>query len=565
MILRDSQQEFVDKSVVALEKYGNTLGVASTGFGKTIVMSSIIGKLISNNRGLKTCVLAHRDELTYQNQDKFLKVNPEITTSLVNAKSKDWSGQVNFAMVQTLSRSNNLFTMPKIDFLVIDEAHHAPAKTYQQVIKRAKELNPCLKLLGVTATPARGDKTGLGTVFNNCAIQVRLIKIIQDGHLVMPRTFVIDLGVHEQLQALTPKTNGEYDEEEVADIMDKDPINEAVVEHWIEKAGDRKTVVFCSTIEHARNVTNAFSNAGVSAALITGELSKEQRAHILKAMVNGDIQVIVNVHVLTEGWDFPPISCVVLLRTASNKSTMIQMVGRGLRIVDNREYPDLVKINCIVLDFGASSLIHGNLEQDVDLSKVDNLPNSVNGAEEEEYIDCPECNLQIPKTIQECPFCGAVIREVMGKTLIANFGMREIDMLSKSKFAWGNIPMQSKDILYTCGFEAWSCVCPNEEHDIVVGGGNTKDSTLEPQVIYQGDKPTAISKGNDYLYELESESSAQKSAKWRKCPPSENQINIINKYLSKYSLSNLTQGDVSNIISFEFSAKNKIKQLGYQL
>ena len=67
-------------------------------------------------------------------------------------------------------------------------------------------------------------------------------------------------------------------------------------------------------------------------------------------MVNGDIQVIVNVHVLTEGWDFPPISCVVLLRTASNKSTMIQMVGRGLRIVDNREYPDLVKINCIVLD-----------------------------------------------------------------------------------------------------------------------------------------------------------------------------------------------------------------------
>ncbi|XP_022778852.1 putative ATP-dependent helicase IRC3, partial [Stylophora pistillata] len=206
------------------------------GFGKTIVLSSILGKIIEANNSTKACVLAHRDELTYQNQDKFLKINPEINTSLVNANTKDWDGQVNFAMVQTLSREKTLNSMPKLDILVIDEAHHSTAKTYRTIINKAKELNPNLKLLGVTATPARGDKNGLGRVFSNCAMQVKLGDVIGDGHLVMPRTFIIDVGIQDKLKELHKRTKGEYDEEEVEAIMNVEPVNEAVVEHWKEKA-----------------------------------------------------------------------------------------------------------------------------------------------------------------------------------------------------------------------------------------------------------------------------------------------------------------------------------------
>ena len=113
MILRPRQQEFVDKSIRALEKYNNTVSVASTGAGKTICFSAVIKKLAQLK--IQVVVLAHRDELTYQNQDKFLKVAPNITTSVVNADRKDWGGQVVFAMVQTLTRDEHLHNMRLVD------------------------------------------------------------------------------------------------------------------------------------------------------------------------------------------------------------------------------------------------------------------------------------------------------------------------------------------------------------------------------------------------------------------------------------------------------------------
>jgi superfamily II DNA or RNA helicase len=125
-------------------------------------------------------------------------------------------------------------------------------------------------------------------------------------------------------------------------------------------------VVFCSTVEHAQNVAAAFRAHGITATTVHGEMSDAERKATLGAYAKGRIQVITNVAVLTEGWDHPPTSCVVLLRPSSYKSTMIQMVGRGLRTVNPEEYPGVVKTDCIILDFGTSSLIHGSLEQDVD-------------------------------------------------------------------------------------------------------------------------------------------------------------------------------------------------------
>ena len=128
MLLRPRQKLFVERSIAALDIHRNTLGVAPTAAGKTIMLSAVAGALVGD-RGAKACVLAHRDELTDQNRTKFGRVNPGVTTSVVDANSKSWKAQVTFAMAPTLSRALNLDAMPALDLLVIDEAHHAVAQS----------------------------------------------------------------------------------------------------------------------------------------------------------------------------------------------------------------------------------------------------------------------------------------------------------------------------------------------------------------------------------------------------------------------------------------------------
>ena len=152
-------------------------------------------------------------------------------------------------------------------------------------------------------------------------------------------------------------------------------------------------------------------------------------------MPPGEVRVVVNVAVLTEGWDHPPTSCVVLLRPSSYKSTMIQMVGRGLRTVDPAEHPGIVKTDCIVLDFGTSSLTHGTLEQDVDLDGRDPTPG------EAPTKTCPDCEAEIPLALTRMPDlrprCSAD-GEVAGRTAARpSFVMTEIDLLKRSSFRLG--------------------------------------------------------------------------------------------------------------------------------
>ena len=198
MILRPRQSLLVARSLAALKAHGNTLAVAPTGMGKTLVLSAVIGTTLGGS-GLKACVLAHRDELTAQNRAKFLRVNPGLSTSVVDASSKSWQGQTTFAMVQTLSRAANLAQMPALDLMVVDEAHHATATSYRHVFEAAFAKNPNMQLFGLTATPQRCDGVGLRAVFSNVADQVRLGELIASGHLVAPRTFVVDVGTQDLL------------------------------------------------------------------------------------------------------------------------------------------------------------------------------------------------------------------------------------------------------------------------------------------------------------------------------------------------------------------------------
>ena len=164
IILRPRQNTCVNRSLKALEVHGNTLSIAPTGAGKTIMMASILGQSIKDTQ--RALVLQHRHELLGQNQNKFLVMNPSLTTSLFRSGEKNTDGQVIFGMAQTLSREHNLALMPKIELLAIDEAHHSMASSYLKIIDSLRAKNPDLKILGLTATPTRGDRQKLLSIFN---------------------------------------------------------------------------------------------------------------------------------------------------------------------------------------------------------------------------------------------------------------------------------------------------------------------------------------------------------------------------------------------------------------
>jgi superfamily II DNA or RNA helicase len=545
MMLRPRQTQLVERTLAALRQYGNTLAVAPTGSGKTIMLSAVAGSVLAEPDA-KACILAHRTELTGQNRTKFSRVNPSLTTSVVDANEKSWSGRATFAMVQTLSKGANLDQIPTLDLLVIDEAHHASSPSYRAVIDKVQSRNPDAAICGLTATPNRGDGQGLRDVFSNLADQITLAEMIASGHLVPPRTFVIDVGAQEALSKVR-RTAVDFDMDEVASILNKTLITDAVIRNWKEKASDRKTIVFCSTVAHAQCVCNGFNAAGVPAVVIHGDLPESERKACIARFESGDAQVIVNVAILTEGYDFTPTACVVLLRPSSYKSTFIQMVGRGLRTVDPEEHPHVIKTDCIVLDFGTASLMHGALEQDVNLDGHQHDGEALTK-------DCPECGAVVPLSVMECPFCGHTWeRQPQDGGVLSDFVMSEIDLLKRSNFRWCDL-FGCDDALMATGFTAWGGVFFLAGRWHAVGGGQGMGTHL----LAVGERTVCMAKADDWLNDHESEDSAHKTRRWLNEPPTEKQL----RYLPEPMRADfgLTRYQASALLSFQFN-KAQIQRL----
>ena len=510
MLLRPYQEVAVSDASAALDKHNNTIVVAPTGAGKTIMMSALIGK--RHKKGKRVLVLQHRDELVEQNSIKFNKVNPYITTSIVNGTIKHWDGEAVFSMVQTMSRDANLRHRPKFDMVVIDESHHAAARTYQKIIDAVLEDNEKAEIVGFTATPNRGDGKGLKSVFNNCSHQIELTTLIREGFLVKPIAYVIDVGVQGELNEVRRLAN-DFDMEQVEAIMNRTIINERVVKEWLEKASDRKTVVFCSTIRHANALLNEFIANNINAEIVTGETPSNERADILHSLEFGDVQVVINVAVLTEGFDAPPVSCIVLTRPCSYKSTMVQMIGRGLRIIDQEIHPGLIKKDCIVLDFGTSILTHGALDENVNL---DGAPENVNEAGPEKQ--CPECDFIIPANSRVCPNCGHGFEGVV-KSELSDFSLTEYDLMQLSPFRWLDIFGNGSCMMAT-GFQGFGIVATIDDTSIAI----VKAKHGKLRAVSIGARVQATSAADDFLREIEDSSAANKTKRWLSQSPSPLQV-----------------------------------------
>lgn len=550
MLLRDRQKRFVDAAQARLAERGNTLGLAPTGAGKTVMLSAIVAGM-----GGRTLVLQHRDELVDQNAKTFKRVAPGWALGTFDAKKK-WFGDCTFAMVQTLVR--NLDEIPKLDLVVTDEAHHAAADSYLQIYAAARAKNPGVKMLGVTATPERGDERGLRGVYDNVCDQITLAELVAAGYLVRPRTFVIDLGEREALSEVRKTASGEYDMSQVAKIMDKEAVTNRVIEEWQRVAGDRQTVVFASTVEHAKHVTEAFRTFGVSAEWIDGEMASGDRRRVLEDFDARRFQVIVNCMVLTEGWDCQPVSCVVLLRPSSYKSTMIQMIGRGLRKLDPERYPGVAKTDCTVLDFGCSLLTHGGLEQHINLDA-------------QETVTCPECESVLPGGVDHCAICGYVWPKEpteatepvddlaaadKARELLDSFVMTEIDLFDASPFKWEAL----FDGLVTVadGIEAWAMCVNYRGQWCAVGGGREVGMRL---LAVEPERMIALATADDFLREHGDSEAAAKSKRWMTMPPSDKQLQILG--IDPLGSMGLTRYRASCMLTWKFNeAGVRLKLMG---
>ena len=338
LILRPYQQEALDAVVLnANNGISKQLVVLPTGAGKTVIFSQLP---IIKPDTLPMLVLAHRSELLEQAKSKILASNPTLTVEIEQADRKAGKVDVVVASVATLGRNNTprIEEYPKDYFksIVIDEAHHAAAPSYRRIIDF---FSPDF-LLGVTATPQRSDSTRLIDVFDEIVYYRTIQDLIKDGWLaplvgyrVKTSTDISEVEIQ----------NGEYSQSQLEEKIDNPERNAHVVAAYRNLAMDKKALVFASGVRHAENLAISFRQASVETAVIVGSTPREEREKILAQFAKGQISVIVNVGVLTEGFDEPSLEAIILAKPTRSTLLYTQIVGRGTRLFEGKE-------NCIIID-----------------------------------------------------------------------------------------------------------------------------------------------------------------------------------------------------------------------
>lgn len=334
MELRDYQQD-ARTSIQSEWDKGNkkTLLVLPTGCGKTIVFSKVIEDRVK--KGERVLVLAHRGELLEQAADKLEKsTGLKCATEKAQETSLGSFYRVVVGSVQTLMREKRLAKFKKdfFDTIIIDEAHHCISDSYQRVLNHFDA-----NVLGVTATPDRGDMKNLGSYFESLAFEYSLPQAIKSGYLAPIKALTIPLKL--DLSAVGQQA-GDFKTSDLGSALD--PFLEQIAEEMTKVASDRKIVVFLPLVKTSQRFTEILNEKGFKAAEVNGE--SKDRSEVLEHFDKGKYNVLCNSMLLTEGWDCPSVDCVVVLRPTKVRSLYSQMIGRGTRL-----FPG--KTELLLLDF----------------------------------------------------------------------------------------------------------------------------------------------------------------------------------------------------------------------
>lgn len=313
-----------------------TLLVLPTGCGKTVVFAKVTEECV--RKGDRVLILAHRGELLDQAADKLMKTTG-LGCALEKAESScqgSWF-RVVVGSVQTLMREKRLGSFPADYFntIIIDEAHHCISDSYQRVLQHFPEA----QVLGVTATPDRGDMRNLGVYFESLAYEYTLPKAIKEGYLSPIKALTIPLKIDMSNVSVQA---GDFKASEIGTALD--PYLERIAQEMQKYCMDKKTVVFLPLVKTSQKFRDLLNAYGFQAAEVNGD--SQDRAEVLKDFDAGKYNVLCNSMLLTEGWDCPSVDCIVVLRPTKVRSLYCQMVGRGTRLS-----PETGKDHLLLLDF----------------------------------------------------------------------------------------------------------------------------------------------------------------------------------------------------------------------
>ena len=380
---------------IELEGRCKTLLVAPTGSGKTVISCEVIKRTVAKHR--TALFLAHRREIIHQTSAKLTAngVRHGIIMAGVDPRPME---PVQVASIDTLlvrGVRSDAMRLPPADLVIFDEAHRARGRTREHLIS----LFPNASLLGMTATPCRGDGRGLGNIFEQMIECPQVAELITGGYLVPSRVYA---PVDPDLRGVRIKT-GDYAVGQLERRMNTAELVGDVVADWLKHGERRRTVCFAVGVEHSVHIKNEFVLAGMKAEHLDGDTSITEREAILARLASGETEVVTNCMVLTEGFDCPDIGCIILARPTKQMGLYRQMIGRGLRTA-----PD--KKDCVILDHSGAVFRHGLPEDhvewtlDVDRRAVAPAHEKRKRGEEPKLSECPSC--KVVMVAPPCSNCG---------------------------------------------------------------------------------------------------------------------------------------------------------------
>jgi superfamily II DNA or RNA helicase len=444
--LRPYQRRALD-SIEAAEKEGlrRPLLVFPTGTGKTVIFSHALKERAPQGRGV---ILVHREELAQQAQDKLAMVAPDLKTGIVKAERNDVDVDVVIGSVPTLARDNRLAELIEsgrrspFATLVADEAHHAPAPTWTKVLRGLgawSEFGPLT--LGFTATPERDNKT-LGVwerVVSYMSIREAIYgdrKKGEEGGYLVPILPAVVVETNMDLDKVHRGRDGDLSGGDLGKELENSGAIAQIADAYKEHAADRKGIAFTPTVATAHALAAELVKRGIPAEAVDGGTDPELRRAILRRLKTGETQVVANCAVLTEGFDEPSISCVVVARPTRFHGLYVQMIGRGTRLFPGKR--DLMVLDIV----GASNrheligLVDLGLDMDGERDKK----------EPGEEQACPSCGVPCEFEEHRCRLCHRYLPAdicLEGATRHLNCqsgGAGKVDVFGSSRLAWLPLP-----------------------------------------------------------------------------------------------------------------------------
>lgn len=491
--LRDYQQECIE--LIDKLEPGSYLIQMATGCGKTATFTNI-------KRKGRVLVLAHREELVTQPIKYY---NCPVGIEMANNKSN--GEEVVIASIMSLTHRLNKFKPDDFDLIIIDEAHHAAAKSYKKILEYFR---PRL-ILGFTATPNRGDKVRLDDVFQKIIFQKDLKWAIKNKYLTDIYCMRVNIGYDISEVA---KRMGDFAPSELEEALDTDVLNKAIAEAY-KKYAKGQTLIFATSVKHCEDIAKEIPGA----VAVTAET--KNREELIKKFTNREIPVLVNCMIFTEGTDMPLVETVMIARPTQNSSLYTQMVGRGLRLYPGKE--KLVLID-LVGTTGKASLCTAPTLLGIDLETV---PKTKQEEIEGDLFDLPE----IVQNLADCP--ESWIRNIEIVNLWAKEQQYETHNVNWFKMPNGDMVLQLKN-------RRLIIPCPNE----------LGETTLNNQKVKLQE---AFDRAYEYLIDNYSEQrylwDVAIVKKWGKSQATEKQKNMISRMYRNFDTSELTKSEASQILN----------------